>query len=638
MSESEPIIEEREASSRKPLAQIQIGKLLIEAGLVTEEQLEKALALQESWGSRVGEILLGMGWVKPIDFYPILASQLGLPFVNLLAEPASDQLFEPADYSNYSKHLYLPWKKEKDVLWIATADPTSLFLHDILEHNHETRLVVTSKFDILWELQRVARTDFSLDAVNQLALTSPERSARSGITREQKFVIAAIIAIMIRLFIAFPLGAAITLNAFLNGFLLLSFLFRSFLGWMSCADISGQPVSREEISALRNVDLPIYTILVPMYREPDVLPILAAALRNLDYPASKLDVKLVLEEDDHETIDAVKRLGLASIFEIVRVPSSQPRTKPKACNYALNFARGEFLTIYDAEDKPEPQQLKKSLIAFNKLGEKAACIQAHLNYFNPTENWLTRMFTLEYTLWFDMFLPALDKLRMPIPLGGTSNHFDLKKLKEVGAWDPFNVTEDADLGLRFAARGYQVGVVDSVTYEEANSRVGNWIRQRSRWIKGYIQTWMVNMRNPFTLFRQVGLKGFISFHLFIGGTILSALAYPLMVIPFISWLFYRAEFFHLFFPRGIVLVSTINLVVGNTFLIYMSMLAAAKRRQYDLLIHALTIPVYWALQSVAGYKAAWQFITKPFYWEKTTHGISKSTTNELVSAAGAMSQ
>jgi cellulose synthase/poly-beta-1,6-N-acetylglucosamine synthase-like glycosyltransferase len=401
---------------------------------------------------------------------------------------------------------------------------------------------------------------------------------------------------------------------------------------MSCSDSIGQSITPEEVAELKDEDLPVYTVLVPMYKEPNVLPILAAALRRMDYPKSKLDIKLVLEENDQETIDAAKALGLASIFEIVRVPDSLPKTKPKACNYALRLARGEYLTIYDAEDKPEPDQLKKVIVAFRRLGHKTACIQAHLNYFNAEENWLTRMFTLEYSLWFDMFLPALDHLRVPIPLGGTSNHFDLVKLREVGAWDPFNVTEDADLGLRFAAHGYHVGVVNSVTLEEANSQVGNWIRQRSRWIKGYIQTWLVNMRNPVRLLSKVGWKGFFSFQLFVGGTIVSGLAYPFMIIPFVLWLLSHTAALRPFFPPALLLVSTANLVAGNSFLIYLSMLAAAKRKHFNLLPYALTVPGYWLLQSIAAYKALWQLITNPFYWEKTTHGISKSTTEELAQA------
>jgi len=612
---------------------IQLGQMLLRAGLITPVQLEIALRQQANWGSRLGDILLGMGWVKALDFYQVLAKHFGLDFVNLLNEPADDTLFISTEYNDYAQHLYLPWQRRNGVLWVATADPTSPHLAERWGGREDVRFVVTSRFDIVWELQRVAGEEFSQDAVYYLSNFSPEHSARIVVTPEQKRGMVALLAGGLAAFAWFPLAVTIIVNSFVNIFLLFSFIFRTALCWMSCSDEIGQSISKEEVAALRDEDLPVYTILVPMYKEPNVLPILTAALKSMDYPRSKLDIKLVLEENDIETIEAAKALGLAAIFEIVRVPHCLPKTKPKACNYAMRLARGEYLTIYDAEDKPEPDQLKKVLAAFHKLGGKTACIQAHLNYFNAEENWLTRMFTLEYSLWFDMFLPALDHLHVPIPLGGTSNHFDLKKLREVGGWDPFNVTEDADLGLRFAALGYHVGVVNSVTYEEANSHLGNWVRQRSRWIKGYIQTWLVNMRHPVKLLGKVGWKGFLSFQLFVGGSILSGLSYPFLVVPFIFWLLSHTSLLHPFFPPAVLLISMANLIVGNSCLIYLSMLAVAKRRHAELLPYALTVPGYWLLQSVAAYKAMWQLITNPFYWEKTDHGISKYTRAELIRAA-----
>ena len=434
------------------------------------------------------------------------------------------------------------------------------------------------------------------------------------------------------IFALFPLRAAIFFNAIVNLGLFCTIAFRTGLGWISCSGNEGVVIEEEEVAALSDVELPIYTVLVPMYKEPEVLPILAAALRKLNYPRSKLDIKLVLEESDLETIAAAKAQAMDATIEIVRVPYSEPRTKPKACNYALHLARGKYLTIYDAEDKPEPDQLKKAVLAFKKLGQNTACIQAHLNYFNAKENWLTRMFTLEYTVWFDMFLPALDRLKVPIPLGGTSNHFDLAKLREVGAWDPFNVTEDADLGLRFAALGYHVGVVNSVTYEEANSQLGNWIRQRSRWIKGYIQTWLVNMRHPVSLFQRVGLRGFCSLQLFIGGSIITGLVHPWLLFPFLIWIVTKTLAFDPLFPPSILIVCVLNLTLGNACLIYVSMLAAAKRKQFWLVPEALLMPAYCLLQSVAAYKALWQLATRPFYWEKTSHGISRFTKVEIARA------
>ncbi len=609
-----------------------LGEVLVEKGLITPQQLAEALRLKDEWGSRLGDVILTTGWVRPQDFYCALADHFGLAFVDLMHEPVDDALVDRDKLLDYSQHLYIPWKRVGGELIVATAEPDSATIAAIAAADPTVRFVVTSKFDIIWELQRVGEERFSHLALYRLVEQAPEHSARVVVTRRQKQVASAIALTLLALLILFPSPVLIALNALMNLFLFASFLFRTMLCWMSCGETDESTVTAPEIEALRTQDLPVYTVLVPMYKEPDVLPILAAALRKMDYPRSKLDVKLVLEADDFATINAAKALALDATFEIIRVPPSLPKTKPKACNYALQFARGEYLTIYDAEDKPDPDQLKKALVTFRKLGPTTACVQARLNYFNAEENWLTRMFTLEYSLWFDMFLPALDRLHIPIPLGGTSNHFDLEKLMAAGAWDPFNVTEDADLGLRFAAMGYRVAVVNSVTYEEANSQTRNWVRQRSRWVKGHMQTWLVNMRDPVGLVRRVGFRGFCSLQLFIGGGILSVIAYPFMVIPFVFWVLTRDTSVAALFPPGVRLVSFLNLLAGNSFLIYLSMLAAAKRHHFSLLPHALTVPAYWLLMSVAGYKGLWQLVTRPFYWEKTNHGISRFTAEVLRSS------
>jgi cellulose synthase/poly-beta-1,6-N-acetylglucosamine synthase-like glycosyltransferase len=256
--------------------------------------------------------------------------------------------------------------------------------------------------------------------------------------------------------------------------------------------------SREEIDALDEEALPVYTVLVPLYREAEIAERVVAACTSFDYPREKLDVVLLLEEDDAETRQVVEGMDLAPCVRALVVPHGSPKTKPRACNHGLAAARGERLVIYDAEDRPEPDQLKKAVAAFGKLPERVICLQAKLNYYNPRQNWLTKWFTLEYTTWFDLFLPGLNRLGVPIPLGGTSNHFKTAALREVGGWDPFNVAEDCDLGMRLHKVGYRTQVLDSTTWEEANSRLGNWVRQRSRWVKGYIQTHLVHTRECLT--------------------------------------------------------------------------------------------------------------------------------------------
>jgi cellulose synthase/poly-beta-1,6-N-acetylglucosamine synthase-like glycosyltransferase len=367
----------------------------------------------------------------------------------------------------------------------------------------------------------------------------------------------------------------------------------------------------------------MYTVLVPVYREANVVPHLIENLRNLDYPASKLEILLLIEEDDEETLAAAKAARPPETVTFIVVPNGLPKTKPKACNVGLLFARGEFLTIYDAEDRPEPDQLKKAILAFRKGSPDLVCVQAALNYYNATENLLTRMFTLEYSYWFDYVLTGLDRLRLPIPLGGTSNHFRVDRLRELGGWDPFNVTEDADLGIRAAARGYRVGVINSTTWEEANNHVGNWIRQRSRWIKGYLQTVLVHTRHPLRLVRTVGIRNTLGFVLLIGGAPFAFLSLiPLWSLT-LTWIVTRTHAFDILFPPVVLYISLFNLLIGNGVMIYLGMLAGFKRRRYQLIPFALLNPFYWILHSIASYKAVWQLITKPFYWEKTRHGLSR---------------
>jgi cellulose synthase/poly-beta-1,6-N-acetylglucosamine synthase-like glycosyltransferase len=367
--------------------------------------------------------------------------------------------------------------------------------------------------------------------------------------------------------------------------------------------------------------VPVYTILVPVYREAEVFPILAAAIDKLDYPKAKLDVKILLEEDDHETIAVARASRLPSHFKLVVVPNGQPRGKPKACNYGLIHAQGEFVVIFDAEDIPEPDQLKKALIAFRKGGPDLVCVQAKLNYFNREQNLLTRWFTTEYSMWFDLFLPGLDASGAPIPLGGTSNHFRTERLRELGAWDPHNVTEDADLGMRLYKAGSKTAVIDSTTYEEANSELYNWIRQRSRWVKGYIQTYLVHMRHPVRLWRSVGPRAFLSFQLVVGGTFFGFLVNPVFWVLTALWFTTHWALIKDIFPGVVFYMGAIGLYLGNFAFAYLNVAGCLRRGYYGMVKYALLSPVYWALMSIAAWKGFLQLFYAPSYWEKTTHGL-----------------
>jgi len=613
------------------LFHIEVAKLLIERKLVRLTGLAQALQARSSWGHDLAHILIAQGHVRRIDYYSAVADVYGLPFVDLTKQPVDPALTSVDDRADYAERNLIPWQLRNGKTVIATTSITPRHFEwaEARYGEHGFDFVITSPFDILWQTQSLFREWDSFFAREALFSWKPEHSAKFTVTSAQKATIWIMAAVLLLCLIVATRPTLVVLMAAVTTIYSLTFIFKFLLTWVGSSRRVDMEISPEAVASLKDPEMPIYTVLVPMYREAKVLPLLVGSLKRLDYPASKLEVKLVLEEDDDETINAAKALKLPGSFEIVRVPKSQPKTKPKACNYALQFCRGEFVTIYDAEDQPEADQLKKAVLAFRNSDDKLACVQGRLNYFNRSENWLTRMFTLEYSQWFDFLLPGLDWLKVPIPLGGTSNHFRLSALRQVGAWDPYNVTEDADLGVRLAQEGFTVGVINSTTYEEANGVLPSWIKQRSRWIKGYMQTWLVHMRHPIQLWRSIGTKGFFSFQFFIGAPPFTKLMAPILwLMTGLVWLTHTHDFGWLF-PEPFGTMAMFNLALGNLFLVYFGVIAALKRHYFDLVIVGVLLPCYWLLQSLAAYKAAWQLMVKPHYWEKTEHGTSSVTQKTL---------
>jgi len=606
--------------------------MLVERGLLAAEQLEEALAEQSRTGDPLGQILLARGWVRALDFYRVLAEHFGLPFVNLLDDPPDGALSDAARVEEYARCQYLPWRRREGTLWIALAEPSETLFQALREqYGENARFVVTSRFDILWTIQRLASEQLTRQATLALWERAPEYSARIILSWGQWIAFYLALSAWAFAVWRWTTDTLLATNAVLTVYLTTAFLLRVVLVWRAWRVERRRRSEPRSGSALSDAELPVYSILVPLYKDAAVVPVLASALRRLDYPRAKLDIKLVLEEDDRETISACKQAGLEANVELVRVPPGHPRTKPKALNYALSFARGEFLTIYDAEDVPEPSQLRRAVEAFRGMPSEVACLQARLNYFNWNENWLTRLFTLEYSLWFDWYLPGLESLGIPIPLGGTSNHFRTEVLRSLGGWDPFNVTEDADLGLRFTQQGWRVATLDSTTYEEANSRVGNWIRQRSRWIKGYMQTYLVHMRHPLRLARKLGVKGFLGFQFFIGGAFVAPLSFLPLATLFALWQISHAPWVEALFPPCLWTFAAANFVLASIVLCLFHMMAAWKRGRRGLAWWALLLPVYYLLMSLAAYKALWQLVRRPHYWEKTEHGLTRQDAIRLLS-------
>lgn len=373
--------------------------------------------------------------------------------------------------------------------------------------------------------------------------------------------------------------------------------------------------SNQGIADKNRPDLPKYTILIPLYKDAAMVPHLVKNMSALVYPKDRLQVMFVLEEDDKETIAAASKL--LPPFEVVVVPHSMPKTKPKACNHALKYATGELLTIYDAEDRPEPDQLLKAVWSFENGPKELACVQAALNYFNTYETPVTRLFTIEYSFWFACLIRGLANTGLPFPLGGTSNHFKIEALKQVGGWDAYNVTEDADLGIRLSALGYKTGFLDSTTWEEAVMHVRPWIKQRTRWTKGYMYTYLQHLKDG-RLMRQTGFWGGFTLQTFILGTPLVNLLNPWLYAVTIAWLLGADWTANLFDDVSGVMAMTC-LIVGNTSMIAGSAMASKKARLW-----AILLPVYWILQSIATYIALWELYYKPHYWAKTEHGKSSA--------------
>lgn len=376
--------------------------------------------------------------------------------------------------------------------------------------------------------------------------------------------------------------------------------------------------------------LPFYTVLVPLYHEGAMLPTLVERLGRLDYPRTRLEVLLLIESDDDETQRAAAAYRLPKYMRPVLMPPGQPRTKPRALNIALQQARGKFVVVYDAEDQPEPDQLRRAVAAMKVVPPDVICLQARLNFYNQRQSALTRLFAIDYAVWYNQFLPGLTSgLKRPgafVPLGGTSNHFRAEKLRSIGGWDPYNVTEDCDLGVRLGRAGFRVAMLDSTTWEEAVTRVRPWIRQRSRWVKGYLQTYLVHMRRPRRLLRELGPRGFTDFQALVGGSSLLFLINPVMWALTALYIATKGtgtgDFIESLFPAPIYYLALLSLLSWNFIFFYCSVYVCVRHGFADLTRYTLLIPLYWVMMSVGAWAGLISLIRRPFYWAKTEHGAS----------------
>jgi cellulose synthase/poly-beta-1,6-N-acetylglucosamine synthase-like glycosyltransferase len=601
-----------------------IGELFLELELITEEQLAEALGEQRRTGSRLGEILVASGAVSEQELLAVIADHFRLQRVDLSGYKPDPEVTALIPEPLASRLRCVPLAADESTLYLAVADA----LEDgtiamLAEHTHlELKELLATRNSIDDLVRDIYGKQYVRTAKLALMEGDPDNSADRVLSVGQRyFFVGAVVLIALLLFV-FTQATLIVLVAAASAFYLASTLYKARLIYRSLGGGAYVDVSDEEIAALDERDLPVYTILVPLYKEAAIVPRLMAGIGRLNYPKTKLDVRLLCEEDDPETPAAIRALAPPPHFKLVVVPDAQPKTKPKACNYGILQADGQYVVIFDAEDKPEPDQLKRAVVAFGKAEPSLTCLQAKLNYFNTGQNLLTRLFSIEYSMHFDLLLPGLCAVKAPIPLGGTSNHFRTDRLIELGAWDPYNVTEDADLGIRLFKAGYTTAMIDSTTLEEANSDVGNWVRQRSRWIKGYFQTWLVHMRHPVRLCRQLGVGAFTSFNLIVGGAFIFLLN-PIFWLLTVLFAVTQAGFIQVLFPAFIFYIAAGSLVIGNFMFVFFNVAGTLQTGNFDLTRYALLSPAYWAMMSWAAWKGFIQLMYKPFYWEKTVHGLDE---------------
>lgn len=390
--------------------------------------------------------------------------------------------------------------------------------------------------------------------------------------------------------------------------------------------------TEDEINAIEDEELPIYTIIVPVKYESEVMNQVVSAMTDIDYPTDKLDIIVPMEEYDTETIKAFNAAYPPAHIKPLIMPYITPQTKPKSLNVAFLEAKGEFVVIYDAEIIPDTNQLKKAYLAF-KNNPDIALLQTRLDHYNADDNLITKLFCAEFSFYYDMFLPGLQKSNFPIPLSGHSVHFRQEAIRKVGAWDPYNVTEDCDVGMRMFRRGYRSGIINSFSKEEATNSIIAWTKQRTRWMKGFIQTSLVHLRHPSRFAKELGgWKNFSVFLLTVPGTVFANILNLVTWTMFIIWITYHPLAIKALYPQPILFISGLSFIIGGFIFTYLNLLGAYKRGRFTIVKYALLTPIYWLMLAYATVRASFQIISDPHGWEKTIHGTHIAKNVDAVSA------
>ncbi len=591
-----------------------LSSLLVSRGVVSPAEVSAALTAMRGATLSLGQVLLAQRALDEAELLSALAEINRCGIADLAGMPADPGLAHllPARHSIACEAVI--WHRAGSRLVIATSRPDRL---------DDLRAALPPGTRVITALACRAQITYAQKALYgpELARRAEGRAPEARSCRTWRGDAMGRVAIGMALAgLCLLVAAPIALLVVLFAVALAVFIANCVLKFSAFAQSLRFPTPTEPSPPdSQFLHLPTVSILVPLLREPEIAGALVERLRRLNYPRERLDVILAVEEDDPTTLAALRAGHLPPWMRAIIVPRGHPQTKPRALNYVLNYARGDIVGIYDAEDRPEPDQIARVVQRFAEVPGDVACLQGQLDYYNSRHNWLSRMFTVEYAAWFRVLLPGVQRMGLVVPLGGTTVFLRRNVLEELGAWDAHNVTEDAELGLRLARAGYQTEIVDTTTFEEANAALFPWIRQRSRWLKGYLITWGVAMRRPGMLWRDLGPWRFVGLQVQMFGGVLGFLTAPLlwtfMLKPFGVW--HPLDTVLSPLGYGILAVVMITGLVGS---IAISIYACRAKHLRHLRPITPLVEPYYLFGTIAAWIGVFELIARPFFWAKTAHG------------------
>jgi len=597
-----------------------LGETLLQGQAISGDHLMRALVLQQHQRASLGDILVSEGWAERSTVLMALAQQYQMQTVNLSGRPLSKRLLERKPVDFWLGHCIAPWMQLGSTVIFAIAHPEQrTHLRQLLAPSFgEIRFVLTDEDAIRTGVARHMQHSLVHRAVTK---TPNAYSCRDLMSPRRCRMVCLLLISAVLAFALAPKTVFLGLTA-LAMLSLILFTSLRLSGLIYALGKRGEPAASRTGPTPRKLKrLPRLSVLVPLYKEADISRDLLRRLGKLSYPRSLLEIFLVLEEHDAVTRAAVQAVTLPDWIKVIEVPASGTlKTKPRAMNYALEFCRGDLVGVWDAEDAPQGNQLEQVAKAFASADKNVACFQGVLDYYNPTANWLARCFTLEYASWFRLILPAMSRLGLVLPLGGTTMFIRRSVLQEVGGWDAHNVTEDADLGVRLYRAGYETRMLPATTYEEANCRIWPWVKQRSRWLKGFMITYLVHMQRPGRLVQDLGWRKFFGFQFFFIGAVGQFLFAPVLWTYWIVWFGSPHPITTALGPSVLSLFFAVMVACELTS-ICIATAAAFVIKRPSLALCAPTLLFYFPLGTIAAYKALRELLNRPFFWDKTRHGF-----------------